>query len=314
MIDDKSANYQRFNHGTLCAMILEKYCQDSQFISIRILDEKGRGEIKNLYPALEWCYKNQIKLINMSLGSLDYRDCEKLRSLVNEYATKGMIIIAAAANSGFMSYPACFTNVIGVATTGSSLDYSKDYLQIGIDTVVPSEHIVRMDDEEIKTSPSNSNATPYVSALIANKMMADNKLDIKRIKKYVKEQSHIDMVDGVYEPDWIFKAYIVGKERTSRAKYYFETVSGEINEIWNEADTVIAFFLTDLINLDIKNKNLIYLGVEDIHIADLKGFYWDRNIRQLQILNNHYKGKVLKFQQLFCQLKLRLIVSIFLLN
>lgn len=292
--DTQSADLQQFQHGTNCAMILEKYCSSCQLISIRILDENGRGAIKSIYPALEWCYKNQIRLVNLSLGTSDFRDCEKLRCLINEYVTKGMIIIAATANSGFISYPASFTNVIGVATMGSPLNYSNDYMQMGIDTVVPSEHEVKICDEEIKTSLSNSYAAPYVSALIANRLNADNTLDIRKLKKYAKEQSYIDMVEGVYEPDWVYKAYVAGREKKSRAEYYFETVSGEYNKIREDIDTIIAFSLDDLEEQQVKNKNLIYLGKEDIHNIDVQGFFWSRETRQRQILNNKYQGNGLE--------------------
>lgn len=292
--DTKNIDQQQFQHGTNCAMILEKYCLDCNLVSIRILDENGRGAIRSIYPALEWCYNNQISLVNLSLGTVDFRDCEKLRTLTNEYAVKGMIIIAATANSGFVSYPASFTNVIGVATMGSPLSYTKDYMQMGIDTVVPSEHMVKMLDEEIRTSLSNSYAAPYVSALIANRLNTDKTLGIKKLKEYAKEQSQIEMVDGVYEPDWVYKAYMTGRKKTSRANYYFETVSGELNEIQNEVDTVIAFAMTDLEKLEVKNKNVIYLGKEDIHNIDVQGFFWSRETRQRQILSNHYQGNDLE--------------------
>ncbi len=292
--DTKNTDWQQSQHGTNCAMILEKYCPDCRLISIRILDEKGSGSIKSIYPALEWCFKNQISLVNLSLGTSDFKDCEKLRTLINKYAAKGMIIIAATANSGFVSYPASFTNVIGVATTGSPLSYSKDYMQMGIDTVVPSEHTVKICDEEIKTLLSNSYAAPYASALIANKLKEDNTFDIKKLKKYAKEQSHIEMMDGIYEPDWINRAYVAGREKTSRAEYYFETVSGEFHEIRSEAETVIAFSVADLESLDIKNKNLIYLGKEDIHNLEVQGFFWSRETRKKQIKNNHYQGNGLE--------------------
>ena len=294
-IDDaKNIAHQQFQHGTNCAMILEKYCSDCHLFSIRILDENGRGAIKNIYPALEWCYKNQIRLVNLSLGTVDFRDCEKLRNLINECAAKGMVIIAATANSGFVSYPASYTNVIGVATTGSPLSYSKDYMQMGIDTVVPSEHIIKMSDEEIKTSLSNSYAAPYVCALIANRIKIDSSLGIKRLKRYVKEQSHMKMVEEVYEPDWVYRAYVLGRGTESRAKYYFETVTGEFKKVQEDIDTVIAFSMSDLENIKIGNKNLIYLGKEDIHIKDVQGFSWSRETRRRQILNNHYQGNGLE--------------------
>ena len=53
----------------------------------------------------------------------------------------GLIIVAATANSGFVTYPASLTNVIGIATTDSPLNYFKDYMQMGIDSVVMLRHI-----------------------------------------------------------------------------------------------------------------------------------------------------------------------------
>lgn len=288
--DTKNIDQQQFQHGTNCAMIIEKYCQDCDLISIRILDENGKGGVASFQPALDWCYKNHIRLINLSLGTVDFRDCEKLRCLINEYVAKGMIIIAATANSGFVSYPASFMNVIGVATTDSPLDYCKDYMQMGIDTVVPSVHAIKIYDMEMNTSLSNSYAAPYISALIANKLKVDGTLDIKKLKLYASEQSHLQMVKGIYEPDWVYRAYVSGRGTTSRAEYYFETVTGTYDQIQGKIDTVIAYSMAELENLDISNKHLIYLGNEDIHNIDVQGFFWSRETRQQQILNNHYHG------------------------
>lgn len=292
--DTKNICQQQFQHGTNCAMILEKYCSDFRIISIRILDENGRGAIKSIYPALEWCHKNQIRLVNLSFGTVDFRDCEGLKTLINECAAKGMIIIAATANSGFVSYPASFTNVIGVATTNSPLSYTKDYMQMGIDSIVPSEHMVKMCDKEIKTSLSNSYAAPYMCALIANKLSNNKTLDIVKLKRYAKEQSHIEMTAEGYEPDWIYRAYISSRGTTSRAEYYFETVTGTYDEIQGKIDTVIAYSMAKLENLDIRNKHLIYLGNEDIYNIDVQGFIWSRETRQRQIKYNYYQGNGLE--------------------
>lgn len=279
-----------FQHGTFCALIVEKYCSGCILNSVRILDKNGNGGIEKIEPALEWCYQNDIKIINLSLGTTNFNEYEKLRNLINKYVYRGLLIIAATANSGFVSYPASFTNVIGVATIGNPLSYCKDYLQMGIDTIVPSEHMVKVLDEEIKTSLSNSYAAPYVSALVANRLKQDNTLDIKQLKKYAKEQSYIEMIEGIYEPDWIYRAYVLGRGRTSREDYYFETILGEFEEIQEEIDTVIAFSMYELENLEIGNKNLVYLGKEDIYDIDMQGFFWSKEIRKKQILENHYQG------------------------
>ena len=294
-IEDKNEiQITDFQHGTFCALIVEKYNSHCILNSVRILDRNGKGGIEKIEPALEWCYQHNIRVVNLSFGTTNFNECEKLKKLVNKYAYNGMIIVAATANSGFVSYPASFTNVIGVATIGSPLSYSKDYMQMGIDTVVPSEHMVKMFDEEIRTSLSNSYAAPYVCALIENRLNIDKALDIKKLKEYAREQSRTEMVGGVYEPDWVYRAYVTGRKKTSRADYYFETVSGEFNEIREEVDTVIACSVADLESLDAKNKNVIYLGKEDIYNIDVHGFFWSRETRQQQILNNHYQGNSLE--------------------
>lgn len=289
-IEDKEEIQIDSQHGTFCALIVEKYNPYCVLNSVRIFDKKGEGGVEKIEPALEWCYQNNIRVANLSFGTTNFNDYEKLRNLVNKYVYKGMIIVAATSNSGFVSYPAGFTNVIGVATTGSPLSYAEDYMQMGIDTVVPSEHMVKIFDGEIRTSLSNSYAAPYVSALIANRLYTDKTLGIKKLKEYAKEKSRIEMAEGAYEPDWVYKAYVAGKKKTGKANYYFEIVSGEFDEIRDEVDTVISFSLADLEKPGIKSKNLIYVGKEDIHDIDVQGFFWSKETRQRQILNNHYQG------------------------
>lgn len=280
-----------FQHGTICALIIKKYNTNCILNSIRILDKDGSGKIEKIAPALEWCYQHGIRVVNLSFGTTHFNECDRLKRLVNKYAYKGLVIVSAIANSGFVSYPASFTNVIGVVTTNCPLNYFKDYMQLGIDAVVPSEHIVKMCNEEIVTILSNSYATPYISSCVIRKLSENNTLDIFGLKKYVKEEkSYIEMTVGVHEPDWIYKACMLNGKKDSRAEYYFEVVEGELSEIWNEIDTVIAFSISDLQNIELKNKNLVYLGKEDISGVCTKVFFWNSEVRRQQILNNHYNG------------------------
>ena len=112
--DDKDMSSVGFIHGTFCAYIIKINTINSKIYSIRILDEKGKGLINSISPALEWCYKNGIRLVNLSLGTTHFRDKNKIREIINSYAYKGIIIVAATSNSGYTTYPASFSNVISV--------------------------------------------------------------------------------------------------------------------------------------------------------------------------------------------------------
>ena len=245
-----------FLHGTICAIIIEKYCPDAVFNSIRILNQNGTGGVEKLEPALEWCCKNNIKIVNLSLGTTHFKEKDILKKLINRYTYKGLVFVAAISNIGYFTFPASFTNVIGVANVESPLSYSKDYIHLGIDTVTISEHIIMLENKEHKTSPSNSYAAPYICALIANKLSNDKTLDIVKLKRYAKEQSHIEMTVDSYEPDWIYRAYISGRGTMSRAEYYFETVTGVYDEIQGKIDTVIAYS-----GLEVP---VVILAVEDV--------------------------------------------------
>lgn len=279
-----------YMHGTICALIIEKYCPNCVFSSIRILDKVGRGGIEKIEPALQWCYQNKIKIVNLSLGTTHFRENEKLNKLINKYAHMGLIIIAAISNIGYFTSPASFSNVIGVATVNSPLLYSNDYIHLGIDTVVPSVHTIKLDAKVHKTSLSNSYAAPYVSALVAKKMIEDENCDIHTLKKYVREKSYVDIVDGLYNPDWVYKAYTKNIIKNSKADYYFETVTGNYENIEHEVDTVIVRSKTELEQINIGNKNLIYLGNDDIENMHIAGFKWSWHTRVRQIVSNQYRG------------------------
>lgn len=277
-------------HGTICALIIVKYCSECLFSSIRILNQEGKGGSEKIEPALEWCYQNNIKVINLSLGTTCFKESEKLNRVINKYVNRGLIIVAATSNIGFFTSPASFTNVIGVTTMDSPLSYINDYMHLGIDTVVSSEHIIKLGDKEYKTSPSNSNAAPYVSAVVAQKITDDETCDIHTLKKYVREKSHIVMEDGLYTPDWVYKAYMHNRKNESKAAYYFETVTGRYEDIEHEVDTIIARSKSELEQINIENKNLIYLGNGDIENINLSGFRWSRRTKIKQIVSNQYQG------------------------
>lgn len=104
--DKEEIQITDFQHGTFCALIFEKYNSDCILNSVRILDKNGKGGVEKIEPALEWCYQNNIKIVNLSFGTTNFNECEKLKKLINKYVYNGMIIVAATANSGFVSYPA----------------------------------------------------------------------------------------------------------------------------------------------------------------------------------------------------------------
>lgn len=288
-----------FLHGTICTLIIDKYCTGNVYTAIRILDRKGTGGVEKLEPALEWCYQNNIKLVNLSLGTTHYKEREILNRLINKYTYKGLVIIAAISNIGYFTFPASFANVIGVVKKEIELPYARDYIHLGIDTIVPADHVVTVGNKEHTTSHSNSYAAPYVTAMVCRMMAENENCDIHRIKKYVRKESVLPMMDELYNPDWIYKAYMPVQKKQSQADYYFAVLSGLYDDVKQEVDTIVAYDKSDLEQVDISNKNLLYLGNGDIQDVYTNGFKWSWQTRVQQIVRNQYRGNGLDIPVIF---------------
>lgn len=210
ILDNKKINNMHFIHGTICASIIQKNFPDSEIYSLRILDENGKGEIECLKPALEWCLESGINVVNLSLGTTHFKDKTGIRKIINYYANQGICIIAATSNSKYVTYPASFSNVLGVAIRDKPYNEMMVKTKLGLDVLSPVEQELVIWGKKIVVQRSNSYATPFVTALIGklfSEEICHNIVEAKcLLKKYCKEG--IDLIYESYEPDWICNAQI----------------------------------------------------------------------------------------------------------
>jgi len=88
---------------------------DSSLMNVKVLGDKGSGLYSWIVEGIVWAADNGAHVINMSLGGPDYSSLEE--DAVNYAWDKGLVVVAAAGNSGVSSpfYPAAFDNCIAVA-------------------------------------------------------------------------------------------------------------------------------------------------------------------------------------------------------
>lgn len=103
-----------YSHGSICAAIIRKYAPFAKLGSIRVLAENGRGELSALLCALEWCATSGVQIIHLSAGSVQASDIPALRQTVDKAVSLGCTIVSACKNGRNVSFPASFSNVIGV--------------------------------------------------------------------------------------------------------------------------------------------------------------------------------------------------------
>ncbi len=196
------------SHGTTCIGIISSYftsfpCTVS---SIKILSKHHRGSVDDMLIALNWCREHGIKVINMSIGTRDFTARNRLKTVVNEMAAEGIVIVAAEDNNGYFTYPAAFTNVIGVKALQNMLN---DGILLngnvgidGIDFLAKAEHDVWLAGEKIKTSLSNSFATPYVTVQVLQLLDRDVSLDVQNIKNLLRTRMTDQIVCQPNFFDW----------------------------------------------------------------------------------------------------------------
>lgn len=165
-------------HGTICAAIIQKYvnCQ-IEIISYKVKDYGKAGYSEDLRIALECCAKDDIDILNVSIGSMEKKDRRSYQAIVNDIVKKGTMVVAAMSNDGHIAYPAMCENVIKVRHNERMLHKvvlaDPDHLLYEASSI----HKLIMKEGFFTTLPCNSYATPYVSAYLANLLSESGKKD-----------------------------------------------------------------------------------------------------------------------------------------
>lgn len=112
-------------HGTAVYELINQETKDLaiDYSIIKILNEDFVCSYETLVAALAYVNKNlSCDIVHISAGLTLCQDLSLLQSEVDQLYEKGTVVVSAFDNFGAISYPAAFSNVIGVDVTK---DYSK---------------------------------------------------------------------------------------------------------------------------------------------------------------------------------------------
>jgi len=161
------------SHGTTCAAIIKKYAPNVSLSSVKVLNEDTEKGMKaQLVKALEWCVDNNVHLVNLSIGTIDYRDFGEIEAAVKKAINRGMVIVAACNNRNVFTCPASLKEVIGVKCDLSGTLKAQEYIcnsfmPDGIEITSGSIHqLIKYNGESKTTSPCNSFAAPLITAVV----------------------------------------------------------------------------------------------------------------------------------------------------
>ena len=294
--NDVDESINSLKHGTICALVIEKYCPNCSFLSARILNNNGRGTICRIESSLDVCNKNNVKLVNISLGTTHFQDKKIVRRTINHYANKGIILVAAASNDGKTTYPASFSNVISVAV-GENVRVDQNLQhQTGIDFIAPSDHDIKMEGVFFRLGKSNSYAAPYITALVGNLISAKGSMTVDEIRDQLCEGRK----SFIYSPDWIESAWISPDCKRSKAEYYFDEDTRSLQECFDDIDTIVFLNSDDVDKYKDLGKHIVYIGEGNIHRFDKKLHFWSKELRREQIMSSKKKSGELDIPTIYC--------------
>lgn len=135
VIDSTPASY---GHGTAIYSIIRREADNAEIYNIKVKNIENGITDDDLIYVLDYIYDNiPADIINLSLGTCSRDNKRKLFESCKKLTDKGVTIVSAFDNTGMITYPAAFPNVIGVIsdercrTVGDYIYYGSDVVNIG---------------------------------------------------------------------------------------------------------------------------------------------------------------------------------------
>lgn len=162
-------------HGTACAGIISSVAPDAELYSVKVLGPNASGSGEMFLVGLDYAIKQKFHLINLSLGTTKRDFFGPLHDLLDRAYHAGCILVAAANNLPYPSYPSIFSSsVVSVIKRagGDPFNFGYRYGRV-IELVAPGVDVkTTWPGGGYRQLTGNSFACPYVVGIIALLMEA----------------------------------------------------------------------------------------------------------------------------------------------
>lgn len=180
-------------HSSIVAQIIKKYNTECVISSIKVIAHHGNGKVADFVRAIKWCMENHIDVIHLSIGTTHFADFSVIYAAITEAVTDGITIVASQSNDCLFTLPACLDSVIGVRNSDECRpgEFIIQYNNWdGVDIVASSRFTITKSSGHFeRLKPSNSFASPYITALVSKLITCHGKIGKSTILAYLEKEA-----------------------------------------------------------------------------------------------------------------------------
>jgi len=170
IVFDSSLSGDSAGHGTACAGIIAKIAPDASLYSIKVLGPAGLGDGHAFLAGLEYAINEKYQIINLSLGTTKPQFFSPLHDLLDRAYQAGCIVVAAANNLPYPSFPSVFSSSLISVVKSAESDPMKFGFHFGrvIELTAPGVNVrTTWLEKGHRTLTGNSFACPHIVGVIA---------------------------------------------------------------------------------------------------------------------------------------------------
>jgi len=165
-----STSGDQAGHGTACAGIITSVAPDVELYSVKVLGPNASGSGEMFLVGLDYAIKQKFQVINLSLGTTKREYFGPIHDLLDRAYHSGCIIVAAANNLPYPSYPSIFSSsVVSVVKRagGDPFNFGYRYGHV-IEMVAPGVEVkTTWPGGGYRNLTGNSFACPYMVGIVA---------------------------------------------------------------------------------------------------------------------------------------------------
>jgi subtilisin family serine protease len=189
LVCDTEPHEDAAGHGTACAGVIRELAPACELYSVKVLGSSVTGLADVFEAGLRWVIHNGIQVCNLSLGSKKREQFAVIHELTDIAYFNNVVLVTAAPNEYFASYPSLYSSVVSVASHDVPDQYTYYYnpdppVEFGAHGI---DVRLAWRGHKYLTATGNSFAAPHIAGLAAKILGKHPGLTIFQLKTILHE-------------------------------------------------------------------------------------------------------------------------------